>query len=260
MFNCFTCKKKGNLAEMVSELGSLSHRDLSHVSNRVMGDELPEQFAPWDAKPLRRVPVFSPMDLEDYTSTFLPVDRFSSARAYLASRNIGKRVSRLLDLRFDEVECRVVFKVTYDGELVGLTGRAINFTTKPKIKNYPGFSPHSFLLGEECMVHGSSTAYPIVLVEGQFDLARFHQNRGHEYADCLSIMGSTLHPLQLDRLLSFDRPIVFMLDNDEAGREGLNKAVRSLRGRVEHWLAEYPKGITQPDEMSSSVMRRAILR
>jgi DNA primase len=96
--------------------------------------------------------------------------QISAAVAYLGERNVYAEVADFLDLRFDTTEKRVCFPVhDFSGKLMGLHGRAIQKGVEPRYRMYTqgGENNPIIWLGERWV----DPDYPIVVVEGPFDLA-----------------------------------------------------------------------------------------
>jgi hypothetical protein len=227
IFNCYTCKKKGPLSYLATLYQDFSGQDKSHLIDEaedieLFGVQLPLWEERNDAEPHMLPP--DPLGAE-YEDIFEPAWEGIGGpdhHQYLASRGIGRDVTRTLDLRFDEDDghgaARIIFPVRGpEGELYGYTGRAIDDNVNPRIRDYYGLPKRACLLGIHAL-SSRETAFsrPVALVEGLFDYARLRS-----YAiPAVAAMHSGLTELQAQLLRDLGRPVVLFFDNDEAGQSG----------------------------------------
>lgn len=99
---------------------------------------------------------------------------------------------------------------------------------KRRVKNSKGFNKKEYLYNLDY-----SKDYTI-LVEGQSDVWRLYQ---HGYNAC-ALMGSDISDWQIERLSKFKR-IYLALDNDEAGRRGVERCNYLLKNQTDIMLIPY---------------------
>jgi DNA primase len=127
------------------------------------------------------------------------------------------------------------YPVVYLGRFAGEDYIATN---KPKyLWGAPGFPKGTILVGlREAMDDIGDK--PLVVVEGMFDLFRVVDSG---YPHVAALVGSDMTDDQAQLLISLKRPIVLMLDGDDAGRAGARRAAAKLI------LHSYVRAITLPD-------------
>jgi DNA primase len=114
---------------------------------------------------------------------------------------------------------------TKDGELIAISGRATLEGQEPRYKIYKkelgkcypyGYSPktHSHLWRFDKCNHMDG---PILIVEG-FKAALWAVMAG--YKKTVALCGASMTSSQAQLLIDHNKPVVLMLDNDEAGRKG----------------------------------------
>ncbi len=164
---------------------------------------------------------------------------------YLKRRGITLEAAKIWESGWDRKRKRVLFPVrNYRGSLVGAVGRTIHRFSQIKYLNYWDFKKGKVLFGE----HLASGGKGVVLVEGLLDAVVVWQNLGpmREEYDVVSTLGSYLSEIQLEKLVRFWGQVVILYDNNSAGREGADYAVRRLHRRTHIRKAEYVGG--DPDD------------
>ena len=111
-------------------------------------------------------------------------------------------------------------------ELVGYQKRW--YEPERRVRNSKGFEKMSYLYNLDL-----SFSY-VVLVEGQSDVWRLYQ---YGY-NASALMGSDMSNWQLNQLSKFDR-VYLALDNDEAGRRGIEICNHLLKNHTEVLLVPY---------------------
>ena len=102
------------------------------------------------------------------------------------------------------------------------------YTPDRRVLNSKGFNKKEYLYNLDL-----SYAY-VVVVEGQSDVWRLYQ---HGYNAC-ALMGNSISPWQVEQLSKFDR-VYLALDNDAAGREGIEACYFFLRNHTDVQLIPY---------------------
>lgn len=167
---------------------------------------------------------------------------------YLEARGVPRRVAEFLDVRFSFREQRVCFPVrNWDGDLVGLHGRAVTDETVPAYKMMlcGGRKNPLAWLGESWV----DPSRPCVIVESVFDLARVLQCYGNVIAPLTASIGQR----KVERVARLDHVVTF-LDPDDAGDRARRMIDATLRGSavVEHVGGYYQQdpGAQTPREVS----------
>ena len=268
VFNCFSCKAKGPLTYMLQLLARYSGRDLSGKiaaleTTEALGGDLPE----WGSNIRDVRKDIPPPPPNEYTDLYDPVGE----HPYLRKRGITLDISKQLDLRIDEADShgheRILFPVySHTGQFYGYTGRAVDDSVRPRIRDYFGLPKSHLLLGSE-WVDPSVHKY-IILVEGLFDFARLWSYR----QPVVAAMHSTITPNQAAILKSLGLPVYVLFDNDKAGHNGRREVKKQLVRHVVVYKPPYPlrqivdrrtglhRPINDPAELRESEVRVMLRR
>jgi hypothetical protein len=270
-YQCWSCKMRGRLFALKHKLalvltgqGDIPSIEAMKALEEKAIDELP-YMPPIYINEMTEKP--EPINEAIYENMFEDVYDHPSACAYLDGRGISSGTVSKLDIRYDAVEERIIFPVRgRDGKLYGYTGRTIRAdwvtvhaeTGKyPKVKDYAGLQKRFFLLNEQNLDNGK----PTLVVEGLFALARMVELGIEASLNLVAVLGSYLTPPKINTLASTGNAVYLLFDNDEAGRAGIfgiekdglrvsEGAVHHLYGKVPVCIPAYPKGKTDPDELT----------
>lgn len=272
-FNCFTCKQTGNLTRLFDKLGSLRGHDYNSLSIRAMLEETPDSFEEWDRNSEEEIKLV-PLDQQIYFRMYPSALKSKSAVKYLQQRDISKETVELLNLRHDPDEARILFPVFgAEDRLYGFTGRTTLSKSQwpsskfAKVKDYSGLKKDRLILGEHLIQEDK----PILLVEGLFAYANMYEIGVDEFCSPVASMGSHLSTYQASILTDYGLPIYVLYDNDAAGEQGLygpknnrgkhdgGGVIDLLRPHVPTMVCEYPKGTSDPDELSYSSVKKMVL-
>jgi len=149
--------------------------------------------------------------------------------SYILKRGFTPETLRQWGFRYDP-ELRAVVVPVYDGggtRLVGIIRRMVP-PVRPGFPKYlypPGFDKSKYLFGAH--KHHSESGR-IILVEGPLDAVWLHQSG---YTEAVALMGVYCSKDQRRALSTLGSEVVLALDNDEAGREGMDRLVDQLRPR-----------------------------
>lgn len=237
IFNCFTCHTKIPMSEMYREYAEYTGDDLSDLIEEIEEGEFlgpTTILSKAEQAALRENEIAMPID------EGIHMDLYESAAGhpYLQRRGISDETAVKLELRYDpkdsENEPRILFPVRGpDGLLYGFSGRATRPTARLKVRDYFGLAKAQCLLGS----HLADTAKRIVIVEGLVDYALTH-----EMGECgCAVMHSTMTDYQREIILEINKPTFLMYDNDKAGDDGTEIAMRQLLGTVPLFGTRYPK-------------------
>jgi hypothetical protein len=238
IYNCYSCTgtRKGPLTWLLKELEKYtgeSYKDLRQEidGNEFLGGSLPQ----WGLKKTQKNSKLKTLE----ESTYLDLFDKAEDHWYVQSRGVSPGTARYLGLLLDSDDGhgieRVVFPVyTPDRELVGFTGRAVVEGVNPRVRDYYGLSKEKVLLGSHLIA--PQDPY-VILVEGLFDYAV-----AAEYGyPAVAAMHAGLTDYQAKLLRNMGKPVVLMLDNDDAGREGQDIAISKLAPYLPLSYVKYPK-------------------
>lgn len=277
-FMCPACKSHGRIEALAGELGVLRGIDYSKLTQRITTTEAGAMFAlpSWGERytnsktilpdPLDAV-AFDPMEIFDDPFSGPPAD-------YLVSRRVSQEGAIKAGIRYDPDQRRLVFPV-YDreGQLFGLTGRALSSETVPKVRDYAGLPKKFLILGEHRWADDKS----LILVEGLFAYARFLTENVDEYFNVGAVLGSILTEEKAERVRRLGKATYLFFDPDEAGIAGMfgpmkkvgvdrrggnvvkqdwkNGAAGKLIEHVPVYAPPYPDGVIDPDDLSLTDVR-----
>jgi DNA primase len=128
------------------------------------------------------------------------------------------------------------------GRLVAYAGRAVD-GRRPRYLFPAGFGKSRVLFNFHRAA--ATRSETVIVVEGFFDCLRIHQ-AGLENVVALLGMELYEHPAQL--LRERFRGVLLMLDGDDAGRLGTDRAAARLKNRCEVRVLRLPEG-AQPDQL-----------
>tara|TARA_R100000808_G_scaffold512_2_gene2691 strand:+ start:10702 stop:11736 length:1035 start_codon:yes stop_codon:yes gene_type:complete len=270
-FNCFTCKRHGNLTIFLSSLGIIRGENYSDLIVRAWTDEVPNTFGEFEFEERESDYLTSiDEDTEKVLYRIYPrVHEFSEACNYLECRGITLDAAEQLGLRYDKEDKRIMFPVRgIDSSLYGFTGRAIYDDLKPKVKDYAGLKKSCLLLGEHLIPwsEGNPDRKPILVVEGLFALAHMVSLGVREFCNPVATMGSSMSEAQRDSIVDLDNPVYMLYDNDDAGEVGMfgrafrgGGALDMLLPHVPVYMCLYPEGIDDPDDLNLEQVKEMVL-
>jgi DNA primase len=145
------------------------------------------------------------------------------------------------------------------GRIVGIVGRTILSETERKaqrISKYKNteFKKANHLFGLWRAKKSILENRCVFVVEGQFD----YMNAVSAGIDnCVCLGSGSLSFTQMALLSRYTENIVMLLDNDEAGRKGAEKAMTNFRHRAKISIAAIPDGYKDLDQFVSSEGKKA---
>ena len=238
VFSCFTCGNKAPFHGMLRKYADFSGEDLSDLIEEMEQEAyLGARTVPeWDSDAQEE----EPLPVLD-KAVFLDLYDSAAGHPYLASRGISDATARRLQLMLDpsdpaDGEERILFPVFGpNGDLHGLTGRAVSKTARLKVRDYMGLKKARCLLGAHLITETSPDK--ILVVEGLFDYA----NAWECGQPAVAAMHSDLTPAQLHILQDFGLPLYPFFDNDEAGDKGVKTTCTALADNQPVLLVEWPE-------------------
>lgn len=189
----------------------------------------------------------------------IPEAAMEAAGLIVAEEGNGARKDRFWE--------RLIFPVQDSGgRTVGFGGRYLpgSFAEEKSLGKYvnspegPLFPKRRLLYGWEFLQEAlrDDKSAPLLLVEGYLDVVLLHQAG---FRTAVAALGTALTEEQARRLRRYERPVVLLLDADEAGRRAAAKAGRALAAEgLDVRVAELPDGCDPADLVSAG--REAELR
>jgi DNA primase len=244
VFNCFSCKKRGNVLDFVATMEKCSVRDAAVKIGEwfsITGETTAEP------EKTKRAEVGG--GVGETVATFnkpltFQLKNVDTSHPYLAERGISKETAETFGVGFfsgkGSMSGRIVIPIHNSrGELVAYSGRSID-GSEPRYKLPLGFQKSLELFN----VHRLSGPL-VILVEGFFDCMKVHQAG----FPVVSLMGSSLSKAQAEVVATKFQRVVVMLDGDEPGRLASAESLKALAARA--WVREITLQVgQQPDQLS----------
>jgi DNA primase len=196
--------------------------------------------------------VISPVDVQ--YERFLP----QAATEYLASRGISAASIERWELGWDHEALRIVIPAKdARGRVKFLIRRAVKPGVEPRYL-YPEGSERNKLLFGTCVIDpGLVRSRGLLLVEGSIDCIIQDQ---HKLLPVGAILGSKLSEIQAQIIANMRPKVIYtMFDADAAGVSATISVKRYLRS-VPIKVCRYPRGRTDPAELTREESERAIAR
>lgn len=246
VYNCFVCGK-GTVPWFLRQMEKYTGESYTQIIRNIetgefLGGSLPE----WGAKKVaKKVEKFLDKD------TYLDLYDSAEGHPYFPARAakekevcITDETVRLLQLMVDPGDSageeRILFPVfSKDGDLYGFTGRATDDRAELRVRDYHGLPKARVLLGLH-LVRPEDTF--VVVVEGLFDYAVGAQ---FDYPT-VAALHAGLTPEQIRLLIDLGKPVVLMFDDDQAGRDATEKAIKALKKHLPLSTVTYPKPPLNP--------------
>jgi DNA primase len=248
---CFSCGEKGNLRQFLQRMG-LSSYDIKIGYTRVLEEAQKNRPPPPD-----------PARPNVYTKDPLPEEILGLFQAYpteLLNAGFSEETLRFFEVGFDKWHSRITFPIRdLKGNLLGINGRAVEDGVEPRYKVYNKEYavwdlPEREQVNKSAVLWNAHTLYPyvhfqkspafVVLVEGYKACMWMYQHGVH---DVLALQGRLLSPDQKWILERIGAPVHLMLDNNEAGWNGMGKIARvlspSLPVKIVDYDTEQPDGL-----------------
>jgi DNA primase len=196
-----------------------------------------------------------PEDADDNVPLSFKLENLKTDHAYFAERGLTPQTVELFGLGFcgkGTMSGRIVIPIhNKDGELVGYCGRWPGKPPedRPKYKLPNGFKKSAEVFNLD-RASQEEKGLPLIVVEGFFDVMRLWQLGFHRV---VSIMGSSLSVRQEAVLVAASEGrsgIILMLDEDEAGRMGRDKALLRLASKLFVRVVPLPQEGAQPDHLT----------
>lgn len=228
-FNCFSCKERGNLVQLVSYLQRITYKKALKVCKRkivlrpISIGILQDAFLKLNKGTQKALGALTPVQLP------VRADSQQGMLKYLKKRrrkyhnilrtNYIINKYRLYYCMEGRMSGRIVMPIFIDGKLAGYNDRTIDDNARQKSLHLPDSNFELLLYG----LHEAQKKPNAVIVEGAFDLFQiasilsYNQKLYNEFG-VVCLMGTTFNEHRLGMIFeNFDKAIL-LLDNDEQGR------------------------------------------
>ena len=260
VFNCFSCKARGNVLDFVAAMEKCSVRDAAINLQTWFGITGSEEGTRAE-KENSEVPAAEEQSESEAPAENKPLSftlrRIDHAHPYLVSRGVSKELAEEFGIGYfggkGSMSGRIVIPIRSErGELVAYAGRSVVDGREPKYKLPPGF--HKSL--ELYNLHRAAKMSPetVVLVEGYFGCLHV-EIAGYS---AVALMGSSMSSRQEDLLAQTFDDVWIMMDGDEAGRKASDDLVLKLSRRMFVRCVDLPSG-KQPDDMTADELKKLLL-
>lgn len=259
-FRCLACNEKGTLRKLVEMLRDLNHKldTLDEVEKLIRKKDkyspsttrLLELLARAKVKGLPNPPPVA----EDKPPPPLPESELAAFEKpsgdvleYLKTkRGLTQYTIDSWEIGWHPEARRIAVPIRdLDGKLVGISGRDFDGKSKAKWMHSTGFRSAFYIYGEH-RCHKHKTGY---LTEGFFDVIKLHQSGYNAFA----IMGSSLPPPKMDKVLSFFTEVIIVPDGDAPGLKAAREIREQLTSRIACALVDIPEGL-DPDDLNAYQM------
>jgi len=249
VFNCFSCKARGNVLDFVAAMEKCSLRDAGLKLQEWFSISTLAATGSVKEKPESRGVEESPAINKPLSFQLAGINH---EHEYLKARGITPETARTFGVGYfkgkGSMNGRIVIPIHNErGDLVAYAGRATD-DSEPRYKLPAGF--HKSL--ELFNLH-RVTKPEVILVEGFFDCMKVHQAG---FA-AVALMGCSLSEAQEQLLAAKCERVVVMLDGDEPGQEAAAECLTRLGRRMWARVASVPVG-KQPDQLSGEELRQLL--
>lgn len=266
-YDCPACGQHGKLSGLARALAhyrGVNYDDIAAEADHY--DMISNQLAPFDDVH-EQVREIVPLDESLFEGIFEPIKDHPEAVAFMMSRGISPRTVNKLGLEYDPDKKRITFPVRgREGELYGWSGRTVIPNWEPRILDYQNLPKRALILGMERWEEGK----PLVLVEGLFAYAHFHEIGVDQFANVGALLGSALTEEKRNIIIEFGAPVHLFVDPDQAGDKFLwgklldqpkgkqffdgKGAVAALRAEVPTFVPVWPEGCDDPDNLTGDMV------
>ncbi len=255
VFNCFGCKARGDLLQLVLDLADYRGDDYSGIEDWIWQNEGLATYAhlkktetdpeTWrlDLRAKMAAEVYDDRELEEFL-THIP--------AYAFERGFDQKTCEAWEIGDDPEKERMILPVRRMGDraLVGIKGRTYG-DDRDKYLPYLPWTQSSFLFGEAMIREDQDK---VVLVEGELDAIKVW-TAGFTG---LALMGSGPSRAQVRKLLLLDKQVVMLPDRDQVGADWANSLGTELVEYLSVLDARVPKGKRDPGEMTRAEIQKAV--
>lgn len=278
-YNCFSCHRKGTIVTFVAEMEGISEAvAIRYIRENFYknGDYETASVLESLKKKLEKPKTISQeertlpeeilnnfyVDWEKVAEAMKSGQAPSQLSYIIEEKNFTVETLQKFQIGFDQKTNRVTIPIrNFDGELVGIKGRATLKDQMPKYKSigdkedstpYYGF----FTTNINSYTFGIDTvdSKNLIICEGEFDAISLRQKG---FGSAVSIGTCSIRHKQVRDIRRKSDSVVILLDNDEAGRKGSLEIFDLLDRHINIKIAECPEGL-DPAEMTKEQIQESI--
>ena len=172
---------------------------------------------------------------------------------YLCQRGIDEKVARYFQIGYSHeglMKNRIAIPIIdKNKKLAAYCGRAIDSHTSPKYLFPKHFNKSKHLFNVQNIL--PTTPRPVFIVEGFFDCLHLLKLG----FDAVALMGNSISQYQLEILKQLDRAYILMLDGDEAGRKGMQKAKQLAKRENLPCKSVYLVDVIEPESLGYDFLK-----
>jgi len=172
---------------------------------------------------------------------------------YLCQRGIDEKVARHFRIGYSYeglMKNRIAIPIIdRNKKLIAYCGRAIDPNTYPKYLFPRNFNKSKHLFNIQNIM--PSSPKPVFVVEGFFDCLHILKLG----FDAVALMGNSISQYQLEILKQLDRAYILMLDGDEAGRKGMQKAKQLIKQEKLVCKPVYLADVIEPESLEYDFLK-----
>ena len=237
LWNCFTHCGGGSVIDLLMKIEKINAKEAAYVGFNMLG--------------------MTPEENKSKNQNLKPLKfrlTLKHGHPYLENRNIDAETAKYFGIGYCSkgiMQGRIAIPIhTSEGKLVAYCGRSVN-NEEPKYRFPGGFQKSRVVYNLDRVIQTDSKE--IVVTEGFFDVFALYKAG----INAVALMGSFLSHYQKKQLLSLEKRLVFMFDGDDAGRNGMQKAINSLYGK-QPVKAVYLPDNAQPDHYDSNCLQELV--
>jgi len=257
-FQCFGCKRKGNILDFVIYIEGLQSHELRKAALLVAEwFHIAPEKAPGATETVKvEEPAVKLPEEEVNPPLTFELKNLDAKHPYLTQRGLAPLTIKEFGLGYcgrGLMKDRVVIPIhNPTGELVAYAGRTPGEPPEgePKYKVPPNFKKSLVLYNLHRVAERAKEEQHLILVEGFFDAFRIWE-AGFE--NVVALMGSELCPAQthlLTTVLGRAGRVTLLLDDDKAGHGCQEQCIELLVPHLYIKAVSLPDGVAQPDELT----------
>jgi len=245
LFHCWVCGQKGNIAQLIMDLRTVSYREAIHYLEEYSDVPTVAETRERNLRELEQI-LKSPTK-PDYPA--IDISPFMRGSAWWRCiRGYNPDTITEFSLGYDIRHHRAVIPVSFMGKWVGIIRRATTDTQLPRYLYDRDFPKGRLLYSWDRVPESANRC---ILVEGSTDV---HKLYSYGYPEAVAILGTGI-TVEQQRLITerFDE-VVLLMDNDPAGHIATLRNAEQLVSCVARvMIAPYDEITTKdPGEMSST--------
>jgi DNA primase len=172
---------------------------------------------------------------------------------YLCQRGIDEKIARYYRIGYSHeglMKNRIAIPIIdKNKKLVAYCGRAIDPHTSPKYLFPRYFNKSRHLFNIQTIL--PSSPKPVFIVEGFFDCLHLAKLG----FDAVALMGNSISQTQIEILKQLDRPYILILDGDDAGRKGMDKAKQLMKREKLACKSVYLVDVIEPESLDYDFLK-----